>query len=178
MGLKLENLPKHTYADYLQWEGKWELIYGVPYAMSPSPARTHQNINVNLVYYLNHLAGLCAGCEAIMSFDWKISEETVLQPDASVTCGKHNENYLEDAPEIIFEILSPSSLFKDKHTKYDIYEQEGVKYYILINPKNKSAIINVLKEGKYIPEIEILEKGIYNFTLSKCTFDFDFSKIW
>ncbi len=42
-------LPQYTYTDYEQWEGDWELIYGFPYAMSPSPKRTHQETGFNFM---------------------------------------------------------------------------------------------------------------------------------
>ncbi len=40
--LKIEYLPKYKYDDYKQWEGKWELIHGIPYAMSPALGFEHQ----------------------------------------------------------------------------------------------------------------------------------------
>ena len=42
--LKIEYLPYYTYEDYKHWEGRWELIYGIAYAMSPMPMIKHQNI--------------------------------------------------------------------------------------------------------------------------------------
>ena len=42
--IKLEYIPQYTYEEYKTWEGKWELIYGVPYAMSPAPILKHQKI--------------------------------------------------------------------------------------------------------------------------------------
>ena len=35
--LKVEDLPHYTYDDYVQWEGRWELIKGIPFAMVPAP---------------------------------------------------------------------------------------------------------------------------------------------
>jgi hypothetical protein len=37
MSNAIKILPHYTYADYVQWEGKWEVIDGVPHAMSPAP---------------------------------------------------------------------------------------------------------------------------------------------
>lgn len=175
--LKNEYLPHYTVAEWERWEGQWELISGVPFAMSPSPAFYHQNINVNIVYNLNHSVGLCEGCKAIMSFDWRISEDTIFQPDVSVTCSPFDPNYLENAPELVFEILSPATQLKDKTIKYDIYEAEGVTYYVIVDPKSKIISIYKLDNGKYILAAE-MQEGNFNFTLSKCSFDFDFSKIW
>ena len=41
-------LPHYTYEDYCRWEGQWELIDGIPYAMSPAPRPEHQSIATNL----------------------------------------------------------------------------------------------------------------------------------
>ena len=43
--LRVEDLPHYTYDDYKIWEGRWELIDGVAYAMAPSPIFKHQNIS-------------------------------------------------------------------------------------------------------------------------------------
>jgi hypothetical protein len=42
-------LPHYTYDDWLNWEGQWELIEGIPYAMSPMPVPNHQRIAANLL---------------------------------------------------------------------------------------------------------------------------------
>ena len=57
--------PQFTYDDYVLWEGRWELIDGMPYAMSPAPAPYHQRINAKLVSRFNELLEKsCTGCEA------------------------------------------------------------------------------------------------------------------
>ena len=43
--LEIEGFPYYTYEEYRMWEGKWELIYGVAYAMSPAPMIKHQSIS-------------------------------------------------------------------------------------------------------------------------------------
>ena len=48
MAIAQKYLPNYTYADYCQWEGQWELIEGIPYAMSPLPIIIHQIVNGNL----------------------------------------------------------------------------------------------------------------------------------
>ena len=47
--------PNYNYRDYVLWEGRWELIDGMPYAMSPLPIRDHQDINLNLAILLKPL---------------------------------------------------------------------------------------------------------------------------
>ncbi len=69
LAYKNEYLPNYTYDDYKQWEGDWELIYGVPYAMSPTPNITHQEINLNIGYELKSKLKACKNCKALPEVD-------------------------------------------------------------------------------------------------------------
>ena len=42
-------LPHYTYEDYCNWEGRWELIDGIPFAMSPAPTPRHQWLIANII---------------------------------------------------------------------------------------------------------------------------------
>jgi len=53
MQLTERELPHYTYEDYSNWEGRWELIQGIPYAMSPSPSYTHQRISQKIARLLD-----------------------------------------------------------------------------------------------------------------------------
>ncbi len=48
----IEYLPHYTYEDYKQWEGKWELIGGVAYAIALAPMIEHQIISNNIAWEL------------------------------------------------------------------------------------------------------------------------------
>lgn len=176
--LKQEYLPEYTYQDYLVWEGRWEMIHGVPYAMTPGPSIDHQGINSNIVSQLNVLLQGCEKCKAYIPLDWKVSETTVVQPDVSVICQESgNKNYLDFAPTVIFEIFSPSTAKKDSTLKFELYESEGVKYYVLVSPDNRSVEVFELKKKRYENALKT-QKGKFTFDLKECTVDFDFSKIW
>ena len=121
--LAREDLPQYCYADYCSWKGDWELIGGIPYAMSPAPLITHQTISNNIAWQLKELLQECTMCQALLPVDWKIDEETVVQPDNLVICDQpENEAYLTKAPILIFEILSKSTAHKDRTTKFNLYE--------------------------------------------------------
>ena len=49
MKIAHKDLPNYTYKDYCQWQGRWELIDGIPYAMSPMPVPKHQRIAANIL---------------------------------------------------------------------------------------------------------------------------------
>ncbi|TKK70889.1 Uma2 family endonuclease [Ilyomonas limi] len=63
--------------------------------------------------------------------DWKISNETVVRPDVMIVCGKIETDYLEFPPALIVEILSSTSLVKNRNIKFELYRENGVKYYIM-----------------------------------------------
>ena len=92
---------RYSYEDYLTWpdEERWELIKGVPYAMTPSPSRHHQEIVVELsVQTGSHFRG--KQCHVFVApFDVRLKlkdaekTETVVQPDLAVIC---DEDKLDD----------------------------------------------------------------------------------
>ena len=176
--IKKEYLPNYTYDEYKKWEGNWELIYGVPYAMAPAPMIKHQAISNKIARYLDESLQECKICQALLPIDWKIDESTVVQPDNLVICHEPQEEaYIKKAPKIIFEILSKSTAVVDKNLKYELYEKEGVNYYIIVDPKETIAKVYRLKEGRYIKLCDAYEDSV-DFELDECSFTFDFTKIW
>ena len=102
MNVAQKYLPNYTYEDYCKWEGQWELIEGIPYAMSPMPVPIHQTVNGNL--YANFKSALkksCKDCKAYLPIDWKIKQSTILQPDLLIVCQKIEKKYLDFSPELV-----------------------------------------------------------------------------
>ncbi len=144
-------LETYTYDDYKQWEGDWELIYGHPYAMAPSPIGKHQFIMMRLGYFLQkNLDELeCNKCFVLGKIDYIISNDTVLKPDVALVCGELPK-FIQKPPVAIFEIISPSTKLRDETTKKEIYENQGIKLF-LIYPDEKKVIY----KEKEIKKIEI-----------------------
>jgi Uma2 family endonuclease len=65
----------------------------------------------------------------------------------------------------------------DINLKYELYEKEGVDYYIIVDPKETIAKVYRLKEGRYIKVCDAHEEQI-DFDLRECVISFDFGKIW
>ena len=176
----LDYLPSYVYEDYLRWEGNWEIIDGIAYAMSPAPLIRHQDISNNIAWELKNIFKDCSKCKALLPVDWKIKEDTIVQPDNLVICEEPtNKAYISKAPKIIFEILSKSTAQKDLHVKYEIYEKEGVNYYIIVNPDEELAKVYKLHNGRYIKVCDATTEKV-EFELKECDekLEFDFSKIW
>lgn len=178
---RLEYLPNYTYNDYVNWEGKWELINGIPYAMTPVPNILHQKVSGKIHIQLERSLQNCKTCQAFLPIDWRIpnkEDNIVLQPDNLVICKNVEGNYLTDTPVMIFEILSPATALKDRHTKYDIYETQGVKYYIIVDIDLKSADVFELKDKEYYKKAEV-KMDVVKFELCEdCVINFNFEKIW
>ncbi len=175
--LTSQDLPQYTYEDYLNWDGSWELIEGIPYAMSPAPGLRHQLISNKIARYLDEALEECDQCTALLPIDWKIDNQTIVQPDNLVICFPAVGTYITKAPSIIFEILSPSTSLKDRNLKYRLYEQEGVMYYCLIEPADNIAKIYQLNHGKYSKVQDVIDETI-TFELQHCNFLFPFGAIW
>jgi Uma2 family endonuclease len=170
--------PHYTYDEYCLWEGKWELIEGMPYAMSPAPVPQHQTINANLaMVFTTALKKGCKKCKAYIPIDWKIAEDTVVQPDLLVVCNKIEKKYLDFPPVLVVEILSPSTAAKDRGEKMELYQLQKVKYYLIIDPHFKKIEIYQFEDGAYQPVA--LNPENFIFTLDdNCTAEVSFSDIW
>ncbi len=180
MGLRKDAYyPSYTYDDYTSWEGEWELIDGIAYAMAPAPVIKHQKISNKIAWQLQESLKDCEMCQPLLPVDWRIDDHTVVQPDNLVICHTPlHEAYLSKAPVVIFEILSRSTSEKDKHVKFDLYEREGVRYYIMVDPEEGIAKVYTLNsEGCYKKVADVSDETIL-FELEQCSFNFDFSKIW
>lgn len=145
-------LPHYTYSEWKLWEGKWELIDGIPYARSPSPLPKHQKVAAELRYEFTSALKKsgCTKCRAYDPIDYKITDDTILIPDILIVCGNISKPYLDFAPSLVLEILSPSTALKDRNTKYQLYEQQKVKYYLIIDIDTREIEIYELTEDKYV----------------------------
>lgn len=151
MGLSAKILPNYSYEDYLQWEGKWELIEGIPFAMSPSASPRHQFIAANLITEFNIILrqNSTCNCRIYDPVDIKVSENTILTPDAIVSCTFPEKSHFDFPPELVVEILSPSSLLRDRNTKFELYEEFGIQYYLIVDPESNAIEVYSLINGSY-----------------------------
>lgn len=159
---QLEQETNYTYADYLDWdEGRWELINGEVWDMTPAPSRLHQEISGDLFYALYEFFK-DKDCKVYMApFDVRLPDSdtiedyavtTVVQPDISVICdqSKLDNRGCVGSPDLIVEILSPSTAAKDLKVKRALYEKHGVKEYWLIHPTDQVVMSYQLGEdGQY-----------------------------
>ena len=143
-------LPSYTYADYLCWEGRWELIDGIAYDMNPMPSPRHQRISLKLGQLIqNELDKISCNCVTYDPIDLKIDEQTVVNPDLLIICEDVTGQYYDKPPKLVVEILSPSSKLYDTVTKYDLYKGFGVTYYLIVDPMLEAVTLHELADGLY-----------------------------
>ena len=171
----------YTYDDYRHWEDRWELIDGVAYAMSPAPYPKHQKTVAHIWRELDtNLECSEKKCEAYLSpIDWKVSEDTVVQPDVALFCEETEAQFFSKTPPLIVEVLSKATALKDVTTKKDLYEREGVLFYVITEPETEITDIFKLTDGKYRHIGKYTKEDHCEFELPDgCRSGIDFSRVF
>lgn len=168
--------PSYTYEDYTQWEGRWELIEGMPYAMSPLPVPDHQRISLKLCMLFEDALSECKQCKVYPPVDWKISDNTVVQPDVLIVCKKIEKKYLDFPPALIIEVLSPSTASKDRGEKMELYRSQQVKYYCIVDGQFKKIEIYELLKNSYQPVS--VNPQMFQFIFGSCKANIHFENVW
>jgi Uma2 family endonuclease len=148
----------YTYADYATWpdDVRYELIGGEAWLMSPAPAQRHQEICIEIVRQLADYLDDKPCRVFIAPFDVRLNAEadddTVVQPDILVVCDKAklNGKNCVGAPDMIVEVLSPSTTKHDRITKLALYRRYGVREYWTVDPDVPLVETHILKDGDYI----------------------------
>lgn len=158
---------EYSYLDYMSWKftERVELIKGKILKMSPAPNNNHQKVVLNLgADFLNIFKK--QPCNVyIAPFDVRLytpnqkKNYTVVQPDLCIVCDETilDKQGCNGSPDLVLEILSPTNTKHDLHTKFELYEECGIKEYWVIDIENKIVLIYVLQNEKYI--------GLKPFTL-------------
>ncbi len=136
----------YTYADYYGWtfEERVELIKGKVFKMNNSPGTVHQTILGRIAFSLGSFLDKNTQRMYYAPFDVRFPTTskkdeditTVLQPDISAFFDRSNldERGGIGVPDIVVEILIPGQCRSELKEKFDIYEEFGVKDYILVFP--------------------------------------------
>ena len=128
-----------------------EKIAGEVVAMSPSPRWNHMAVSGNIYkIFANYLSG--KKCTPIQDgFDLYLDDENQFVPDFMVVCDtdKIKPDGVHGAPDLVVEVLSPSTAKNDKGYKMEAYARFGVKEYWIVNPADKSVDIYTLKGSSF-----------------------------
>ena len=149
---------RFTFADYLTLDEdeRIEVIDGETFMMAP-PSRIHQEISGELFRQLaNFLEG--KRCKVYSApFGVRLFEQdgdapedvdTVVEPDITVVSdrSKLDKRGCKGAPDLIIEVLSPSTQRYDQLVKLKLYQQAGVREYWIVDPESRTVCI-MLQDG-------------------------------
>ena len=129
---------------------EYEIINGQEYMMA-RPSIDHIRIEKNIIgLFDRYLKG--KKCEAFNEPDVFLSKkDDHIIPDVVIVCNPEiiTEKRIEGVPDLIVEILSPSTEKKDRIDKLLLYEKYGVKEYWLVDPIRKSVTVYLLRDGNF-----------------------------
>ena len=163
MAVPAEKKMKYTLADCLGWEEgtRGEIIDGEAVMMAP-PSTAHQLISMELARQLaNFLEG--RKCRVLPApFAVRLFEragdkpedvQTVVEPDLSVVCdrAKLDKYGCRGAPDLVVEVLSPSTQRHDRLVKLDLYQRAGVREYWIVSPEEQTVQVLLLRGGLLLP---------------------------
>ena len=163
MAVPAEKKMKYTLADCLAWEEgtRGEIIDGEAVMMAP-PSTAHQLISMELARQLaNFLEG--RKCRVLPApFAVRLFEragdkpedvQTVVEPDLSVVCdsAKLDKYGCRGAPDLVVEVLSPSTQRHDRLVKLDLYQRAGVLEYWIVSPEEQTVQVLLLRGGLLLP---------------------------
>jgi Uma2 family endonuclease len=148
-----QTAPKLTYQDYLSTsdDERYELLDG-ELVMIAAPNEDHQIASVELVSRMHSFVKeKDLGRVFHAPFDVVLSDTDVVQPDL-IFVSKEREQVrtpanIQGAPDLIVEILSPSSATRDWRDKRELYARHGVREYWVVDPSNKIVSIMLLQDG-------------------------------
>ena len=150
--------PKLTYQDYANLDGdeRYELLDG-ELILVASPNRDHQEVVMELGFRMRVFAKENdLGRVYIAPFDVLFTDTDVVQPDI-MFISREREHILtpanvQGAPDLLVEILSPSSSTRDWRDKRELYASHGVREYWIVDPANRLVSVLLLQDG--VLEIE------------------------
>lgn len=132
---------------------RYEIIGGIRYDFLSSPTIAHQYLSARIEQMLH------AGCQPdgvilIAPMDVHLDKENVIQPDI-IYIQNSNLHIIVDqkimgTPDLLVEILSPSTSSRDKLMKKQLYEQFGVLEYWIVDPIHFTIDQFVLRDGHFM----------------------------
>lgn len=145
-----------TYDDYTAIpndRNRYELFEG-ELEVTPAPGTRHQIVVTNLALLLgNHIRKRKLGRLLVAPCDVLLSDITVVQPDLLFVALERETiitpKYVQGAPDLVVEVISPGTERTDRDVKRQLYARYGVRHYWLIDPERREAAAYVLEEPGY-----------------------------
>lgn len=147
---------KLTYADYCLTpdDERYELVDG-ELIMVPAPGESHQIVAMELGALL-HVFVKARGLGRVFSapYDVVLSDTDIVQPDLLFVSNERTHirtpTNIRGAPDLVVEILSPSTASRDWREKRDLYAEYGVREYWLVDPDTRTVTVLLLNDGVFV----------------------------
>ena len=146
-----------TYADYaaLPNDARRYEIHDGELSVTPAPGTKHQFVSRNLFRALDaHVTTARMGEVLYAPVDVILSDTSIVQPDvvyvAAERASSISDRGVEGPPTLVVEILSPSTVQVDRHTKLQLYARHRVPYYWIVDPDARAVEAYALREGAYV----------------------------
>ncbi len=136
-------------------EPRCELIFG-RFQVSPSPTPLHQFLIIALSQELHRIAMAHGGLALTAPTDVVFADHSVVQPDIlyfSQDQGFLHGRTLETPPDLLVEILSPSTGRRDRSEKLNLYAEFGVREYWIVDPQLRQVEILVNRAGQFVVQM-------------------------
>jgi Uma2 family endonuclease len=149
-GLTILDDKIYTVEDYMQLnDDKWYELIGGKLIVVPKPRPKHQRVSGRLYYQLENFLKQNPIGEVLYEVDVHLGDK-VVGPDVLFVSRERmdiiGELYLNAAPDLVIEVLSPATAVHDKETKSQLYYDNGVKEYWLVDPDQQ--LVDVFKAGE------------------------------
>lgn len=157
---------------------RYEIIGG-QLIVSPAPSTRHQHVVTQLTTWLNlHLIQHHLGRLFVAPMDVRLSFYDVVQPDLLVVLNDRSEIIREQGivgpPNLVIEVLSPSSRSTDKVDKAALYASSGVEEYWIVDPIAETVTVYGLDDDRFSPSVTLQRsKDLYSLTLEGLVLDLD-----
>lgn len=152
---------KFTYEDYKSLpyveRQRFELLEGALIPMAPSPGFAHQSASLELAARL-HLFARKRGVGTVLEAPFDVvlgepGEEQVVQPDILFVAKERqpiiHEDGIHGAPDLVVEVISPSTQEKDRVFKRRLYAKYGVTEYWIVDPDARTIEVLALGQRGY-----------------------------
>ena len=160
-----------TQAEFVRWLDErppddcnhYELSGGV-IVMTPPARSEHGAIEAKIVYELESYARRTGSGKVFgSSAGYELPTGETLEPDASFILAStlacfpkpDPETFLRIVPDLVVEILSPSTARRDRVEKKNVYAKNGVREYWLVDPESRIVSIFCLVDAEYSPAVEV-----------------------
>ena len=170
-----------TYEEYyrLDDDRRYEIIDGA-LLMAPSPTDEHQDWGGDLFLRLAPFVKRNKLGRVFIAFDVILDEENTVQPDlifvSTSKLGIIQRRGIFGVPDLLVEIISPSTVRRDRYEKKELYARFGVTEYWVVDPANSAVEILTLQSGAYHLHCSAEEKGVVSSPLL-AGFSFDVSEL-